>query len=121
MNRCLRLLLSLSPALLAVLALPAQAEEPLPAAGSDDPAHYVQFVLEDDSDCLLRDGKHVTVHSTHPSRSIRVWLDRYYHDVGTGDRSRSDLKPGAEPEGLGCSRVDAAPQEWRIVRAQFLN
>lgn len=109
---------------LALLCLPVMAcwsETTAPAAVNEDPGHYVEFVQEDDSNCLMREGKHVTVHSTHPSRSIRVWLDRYYHDSGTGDRSRSDLRPGAEPEGLGCSRVDDAVQEWRVVRAQFLD
>jgi len=93
-----------------------------PGAGAgEDPAAFVEFVQEDDSDCLMREGKHVVVHSTHPSRTIRVWLDRYYRNVGTGDRSHSDLKPGAEPEALGCSHVGDGTQEWRVARALFLD
>jgi hypothetical protein len=41
--------------------------------------------------------------------------------VGTGDRSRSDLAAGAEPEPLGCSRSESGPQEWRLVRAVFVD
>jgi hypothetical protein len=41
--------------------------------------------------------------------------------IGTGDRSRSDLKPGAEPEPLGGSRSLTGAQEWRLVRANFLD
>lgn len=91
------------------------------AAPGDDPAAYVQFVLEDDSDCQMREGKHVLVRSAHPTRAIRVWLDRYYRNSGTGDRSHSDLRPGAEGEALGCSHIGDGDQEWRVVRAQFLD
>jgi hypothetical protein len=48
-------------------------------------------------------------------------MDRFHMGVGTGDRSRSELKPGAEPEPLGCSRTLTGVQEWRIVRAQFVD
>jgi hypothetical protein len=48
-------------------------------------------------------------------------LDRYHMGIGTGDRSRSDLRPGAAPEPLGCSRSLTGPQEWRLVRASFVD
>lgn len=115
--------LPLLPADLASAADPAVA--PTAAAGTPpvaaDAASFVEFVQEDDSECMIREGKHVAVRSTHPARTVRVWLDRYYRDRGTGDRSRSDLKPGAEPEPLGCSRVDDGKQDWRIVRAMFVD
>ena len=94
---------------------------PDPGRASDDPKDFIQFVLEDNADCLIRDGRHIAVHSTHPQRTIRVWLDRYYQNVGTGDRSHTDLAPAAEPEGLGCSTVMSGKQEWRVVRAKFLD
>jgi hypothetical protein len=90
-------------------------------ASAEDPRQFVDFVVEDDANCQLRDGQHVSVRSTHPSRSIRVWLDRYYRNVGTGDRSHSDLKPAADPEALGCTRVMDGVQEWRVIRALFIN
>ncbi|WP_280154743.1 hypothetical protein [Piscinibacter sp. XHJ-5] len=88
---------------------------------ADDPSTFVRFVEEPTSTCVSRDGVQILVRNAHPSRTLRVWLDRYHMGVGTGDRSRSDLKPGAEPEPLGCSRSLTGPQEWRLVRATFVD
>ncbi len=90
-----------------------------PAVAADDPAAFVQFVQEPGATCVARSGMQVLVKNTHPTRTLRVWLDRWHMGVGTGDRSRSELKPGAEPEALGCSRSLTGPQEWRLVKAQF--
>lgn len=90
-------------------------------AAEEDAAAYVQFVQEPAGSCVERGGLQVQVKNTHPSRRLRVWMDRYVRGTGTGDRSRSDLPPGAEPEALGCSRNLNAPQEWRVVRAQFID
>lgn len=91
------------------------------AQAEDEPAKYVQFVEDNAASCVQRNGVQIQVRSTHPSRRIKVWLDRYHMGVGTGDRSRSELAPGAEPEPLGCSRSDTGKQEWRIVRATFVD
>lgn len=91
------------------------------ARGEDDPAKYVQFVEEHAANCVQRNGTQIQVRSTHPTRKIKVWFDRYHMGVGTGDRSRSELAPGAEPEPLGCSRSDTGKQEWRVVRAAFID
>ena len=101
--------------------MPSSPAAPAAPAAAEDPAQFIQFVLEDDANCQIREGQHISVRSRHPTRTIRVWLDRFYQNTGTGDRSRSDLRPAAEPEGLGCSVVMNGKQEWRIVRAQFLN
>ncbi len=87
----------------------------------DDAAKYVQFVEENAAGCVRRNGTQIQVRSTHPSRKVKVWFDRYHMGVGTGDRSRSELAPGAAPEPLGCSRSDTGKQEWRIVRAIFVD
>jgi hypothetical protein len=89
-----------------------------PATG-EDARQYVEFVEEFAGLCVTRNGVQVLVKNSHPSRSLRVWLDRYHMGTGTGDRSRSDLEPGGEPEALGCSRSLSGPQEWRVVRAVF--
>lgn len=89
--------------------------------GKEDATQYVEFVEEFAGQCVSRNGVQILVKNSHPSRSLRVWLDRYHMGTGTGDRSRSDLKPGAEPEALGCSRNLSAVQEWRIVRAVFID
>ena len=108
-----RLLPTLLLPVLMVIAAPARAE--------DDAAKYVAFVEENAATCVQRNATQIQVRSTHPTRKIKVWLDRYHMGVGTGDRSRSELAPGAEPEPLGCSRSDSGRQEWRIVRAAFVD
>lgn len=109
--------------MLRALALFAFSAVGLLAAAQDagtDARKYVQFVQDNSALCVSRDGVEILVKNTHRSRAVRVWLDRYTAGVGTGDRSRNDLKPGAEPEPLGCSRtLEGSTQEWRIVRAQF--
>lgn len=105
------------PAALLALAL---ATCPL-ARADDDPTRYVQFVEDFTATCVQRNGKQIQVRNSHPTRTLKVWLDRFHMGVGTGDRSRSELAPGAPPEPLGCSRSDSGPQEWRIVKVQFVN
>lgn len=90
-------------------------------AADDDPRRYVDFVEELSGTCSARGGRLILVRSTHPSRTLKVWLDRYHMGSGTGDRSRSELRPGGEPEPLGCSRSTDGPQEWRLVRASFVD
>ena len=94
------------------------AAEPAPA---EDPKQFVQFVEDFAGMCVARQGKEILVKNTHPTRTLRIWLDRYHMGTGTGDRSRSELRPGAEPEPLGCSRTSDGPQEWRLVRAVFVD
>ena len=90
-------------------------------AADDEALRYVRFVEEQAGDCVNRNGVQILVKNEHPTRRLRVWLDRYQAGVGTGDRSRSDLAPGAPPEPLGCSRNLAGAQEWRLARAVFLD
>ncbi len=91
------------------------------ARAEEDPATYVQFVQDFGATCVSRSGMQILIKNTHPRRTLKVWLDRWHMGVGTGDRSRSELKPGAEPEALGCSRSLTGPQEWRLVKAQFVD
>ncbi len=91
----------------------------LAAAAEEDPASFVRFVEEPTGACVARDGVQVLVKNTHPSRKLRVWLDRFQAGVGTGDRSRAELPAGGEPEALGCSRNTGGTQEWRLARAVF--
>jgi hypothetical protein len=91
------------------------------SSAAEDPSTFVRFSEEPSATCVSRNGVQILVRNAHPSRSIRVWLDRYHMGTGTGDRSHSDLEPGAQPEPLGCSRSLTGPQEWRLVRASFLD
>jgi hypothetical protein len=89
-------------------------------ADAEDPRAFVQFVREFDGGCVRFEGDMILVKNTHPSRRIHVRMERYHMGVNTGDRSRSDLAPGAEGEPLGCSRTQYGPQEWKLVRAEFM-
>lgn len=96
------------------------APNPPPQAG-EEAKQYVQFVEELDGNCTTRNAKQIQVKNIHPTRKIRVWLDRYHMGTGTGDRSKSDLLPNGPAEPLGCSRSDYGPQEWRLARAAFID
>jgi hypothetical protein len=91
-----------------------------PALAQESAASHVQFVEEAAGNCVARSGVQVLLKSNHPTRRIRVWLDRTVAGSGTGDRSRSELAPGAPPEALGCSRNQGLVQGWKLVRAEFV-
>lgn len=90
-----------------------------PARADEDPARYIEFTQDFTGNCVARQGVQILVRSTHPTRTVRVWLDRFHMGTGTGDRSRSELRPNGEAVALGCSRTTTGPQEWRVVRAAF--
>lgn len=91
------------------------------ARAEEEARDFVEFTQDFTAACVARQGVQILVKSSHPRRTLRVWLDRYHMGVGTGDRSRSDLAPGAEPQPLGCSRSTTGVQEWRLVRAAFVD
>jgi len=91
------------------------------AHAEDDAASFVRFVEEPTGACVSREGMQILLKNVHPTRTLRVWLDRYQSGVGTGDRSRAELAPGAEPEPLGCSRNLGGAQQWRLARAVFVD
>lgn len=109
--------------LLAMLLLTAIFGLAAPTIGADeDPASFVKFGEDFGATCVNRKTVTVTVRSTHPSRTVRVWLERSVGGVPTGDRSKSDLKPDAPPEDLGCAKsLEGAEQKWRIQRATFVD
>ena len=81
----------------------------------------MSFVEEPGANCVIRGALQLLVRNTDASRPLRVWLERTQMGQGTGDRSRSDLAPGAEAEPLGCNRVlGGGEQRWRIVKAIWL-
>jgi hypothetical protein len=115
MSKCILLLFAAIGSILLARGVHAETDE-------HDPRTFVQLVEDFSGNCSGRNAKEVLVKSAHPNRPIRVWLDRYVMNIGTGDRSRSDLAPGGEPEPLGCSRsLEGATQEWRVVRAAFID
>ncbi len=94
---------------------------PLSAQEAQDPKAFVEFVTDNDANCVRWEGQMILVRSTHPSRTIKVWLERHFMGKPTGDRSRSELAPNGEPDKLGCSRLTYGSQDWRIVKAEFLD
>lgn len=117
---CRKTLIAICAAVMVTAAMAAPPNNAASAA-QDEPAQYLKFVEEFAGQCVARSGVQVQVQNTHPTRTIRVWLDRYVGGTGTGDRSRSDLLPGRDPEALGCSRNHSLVQEWRLVRAAFVD
>lgn len=92
------------------------------AMAEEQPASFVKFGEDFGATCVNRQTVTVTVRSTHPSRTVRVWLERSVGGVPTGDRSKSDLEPGAPPEDLGCARsLEGAEQKWTVRRAIFVD
>jgi hypothetical protein len=92
-----------------------------PAPAEEDPAAFVEFVKDFDANCVRWEGHMVMIRSTHPSRRIKVTLERQFMGKPTGDRSRSELAPGGEPDRLGCSRVQGGTQEWKITRVELVD
>lgn len=104
-----------------ILALALALTVSIAQAEDEDAAKFVTFSQDFAGLCVSRNSVQILVGNSHPSRTVMVWLDRFHMGVGTGDRSKTELKPGAEAVPLGCSRTLDGPQEWRIVRARFLD
>lgn len=91
------------------------------AAAPKDPAKpYLSLTPQNDGKCqiLSEGGKLVVLRNTHPDRSIRFRLIRYFMDVPQS-RVVGAIAPGDEGQKLGCSRVDGREQFWKIERADF--
>ncbi len=121
-------------ALLSTIALPAGAQSRAPthdspaasasasaSASDDDPLAQLRWERDFSANCVNRRGVQILVRNAHPTRTLRIWLERWHMGRPTGDRSRSELRPGAEAEPLGCSRTDSGEQSWKPVRAQFID
>jgi hypothetical protein len=91
------------------------------AQEAQDPAGFVEFVKDFDANCVRWEGHLIMIRSTHPTRRIKVTLERQFMGKPTGDRSRSELAPGGEPDRLGCSQLQVGTQEWKITRVEFLD
>lgn len=117
--RCRRLPRT-AAALLAGLTVTALAASGGRAAG-DDPLQFVEFVEDFEAVCVQREGVMILVRNKHPSKALRIWMERWHMGANTGDRGKSELLPGGEAEKLGCSRTLSGKQEWRVIRAQFID
>jgi hypothetical protein len=90
-------------------------------ADAGEALSFVEFTYDFDGECVMRDGKMMRVHNSHPSRRIKVYLHRYYAGVQQPGRTVQNLPAGAEPVALGCTRVSGRAQHWKALKARFMD
>ncbi len=89
------------------------------ARADEDPASFIAFSTDFDAKCVQRNGVMIYIANTHPTRTMRLVLERWYMDTRTADRGRSLLAPGGEPEALGCSNIEGGKQEWKVLKSEW--
>ena len=95
------------------------AEESLAA---ENIAANVKFVKEDSADCSISDGKLISIQNTDPTKTLQVWVDRWFMDVQTADHTKQILPPKAAPTPLGCSIARAGgKQHWTIYSVKAMD
>ncbi len=87
---------------------------------ADSAADMVEWVQLDDAECSNEGGKMIAIRGRHNSGTLKVWLDRWYSGVKTGDRGHHELAVGEEPLQLGCSKTGGDDQRWELVEAEVL-
>ncbi|MEM7540834.1 MAG: hypothetical protein AAF384_04520 [Pseudomonadota bacterium] len=91
------------------------------AADNERPASFLQMTSVLDGKCqILSDGGKLRVlKNVHEERAVKYRLERVF--VGKPQGLAVGVAP---PQGatikLGCTRVDGREQEWRLVRAEFI-
>jgi len=91
----------------------------LASAEDEDPLGFIAFSTDFDAKCVQRKGVMIYIANTHPSRTMKLVLERWYMGNRTADRGKSLLKPGEEPEPLGCSNIEGGKQEWKVLRSEW--
>lgn len=94
---------------------------PASGASTEEARDAVEWVADADARCVQLGGTLTGVRNRDRSRTVRVWLDRWYLGVRTPDRGRYDLAPDAPAHALGCSETRQGPQHWTIEDAHFLD
>ncbi len=91
------------------------------ASEIDHEAHAaLEWVAEPEAQCVLLGGTMTGLRNRDRSRTLRVWVERWYLDVLTADRSRHDLPPDGSVRQLGCSETRSGAQRWTLFDARFL-
>jgi hypothetical protein len=80
----------------------------------------LEWVAEPEAQCVQLGGTMTGLRNRDRSRTLRVWVERWYLDVLTADRSRHDLPPDGCVRQLGCSETRSGAQRWTVVDARFL-
>lgn len=84
-------------------------------------AEHLKVVEINDADCVIKNGKLITLQNTNPDKTLEVWVDRWFMDVQTADHTKQVLLSKAEPTALGCSTTLSGPQHWTIYSIKLLN
>jgi hypothetical protein len=77
-----------------------------------------ESVLDGKCHILSEGGKLVLLRNTHQTRAIAYRLERRFVGLPQG-LIDGTIKPGTEPQRLGCDTVGGRPQDWRVERAKF--
>ncbi len=87
---------------------------------AENPINYLYFSTDFAAKCVTRGGVMIYLSNTHPSKRIKVTLERWYMGNKTADRGRTVLKAKSNPDPLGCSKVSEGKQEWKILKAEWV-
>ena len=84
--------------------------EPIPDAF----AEMVRMIETDDANCIVNDGKLVSLTLVDTETTLDVWVDRWFMEVQTADHTKQHLSAETPVAALGCSRTNAGAQRWTI-------
>ena len=87
---------------------------------AENPNDFLSFTTDFAAKCVTRGGVMIYLSNTHPSRKIKVTLERWYMNHKTADRGRSILNAKSSPDPLGCSKISEGKQEWKILKAEWV-
>ena len=74
----------------------------------------ISMVETEDERCVANDGKMISLEAKNLSRSMMVWVDRWFMEVQTADHTRQILSKEDSLVALGCSNTYSGPQRWTI-------
>ena len=89
-------------------------------AYAENPNDFLSFSTDFAAKCVTRGGVMIYLSNTHPSKKIKVTLERWYMNNKTADRGRTVLNAKSNPDPLGCSKVSEGKQEWKILKAEWV-
>jgi hypothetical protein len=92
---------------------------PASTRADEDPLAFIEFSTDFDSKCVQRNGVMIYIVNKHPNRTLKLVVERWYMGNRTADRGKSVLKPGEEPEPLGCSNIEGGKQEWKVLKSEW--
>ncbi|MDP8568231.1 hypothetical protein [Methylophilus aquaticus] len=84
------------------------------------PETVVMLVETDEAQCLVNDGKLISLTLKDATQLVEVWVDRWFMQVQTADHTKHVLSPQHPEVALGCSRSNAGPQHWTVHHVTLL-